>query len=119
MADHPKLTFSTLTGAPTSGLTVLGDALLADGQQDQAIAAYGSALELVPGDAHAASKKAALHIKRGQLAEVKRLESSISDSARFGAVSALVRLAGNDGALLPSIGSMHGDAMSWVADVPV
>ena len=119
VADHPKLTFATLAGAPTSALTVLGDALVANGQVEQGIAAYGNALELVPRDGHAAAKKATLHIKQGQLGEVRKLEAALANTEWFGAVSALARLAGNDGAMLPSVDSMRGSSMRFIATVAV
>lgn len=86
-----------------STMSILGDALLASGREDAAVAAYRAALDADCKEDYAAGRLAHLLLARGEVDEATKLEKVIGDNPRFVDVRTLLSLASTTPAALPSV----------------
>jgi tetratricopeptide (TPR) repeat protein len=100
----PEFTFrSMIKNKPLSALTVLGEALLANGLTEQATAAFRRALALQPGDTQAAARLCLLLVEEGKTDEASKALGQVEpNSGLFTVLNSAVSLASNDPSLLPS-----------------
>jgi tetratricopeptide (TPR) repeat protein len=110
----PDFTFSSLIkNKPLSALTVLGEALLANGSPEDAALTFRRALTLQAADSQAAARLSLLLLDQGNPAEAKKLVQQVEPtSGLFSVINSMLSLADNDPELLPVV------RRAKVADIP-
>jgi tetratricopeptide (TPR) repeat protein len=108
--------FSDITGRPRSAQAVLGDACRDNGDTGGAKKAYGRALELEPGDAHAAAQLTRILLSENAVesaADLAERHLHGQDLAAFRATKALLA---NDPLQLPALSGLVMDQSLSMAD---
>jgi len=105
-AQQPKFMIQELmSNERISAMTILGEALLANGRINDAVAAYKSAREISDKDSYAAGRLAQVLVATGNASEAIKLAGQFSANPRscFRDLNAIMPLGQRNAALLPAI----------------
>ncbi len=98
---------SLMLNHPMSSYTVLGNALIANGHEDGARAAFHRALTIEPGDTFSSGNLGALLLKEGRIEEAASILNNVDPGCGvFAPIAAAARLAVNDPGTLPAVKGM-------------
>ena len=107
LADaSPRFVFNDISGRGRSVFTVQGDALRANCDFEGAEAAYRKALDILPGDEHAAGHLAILLMDKPRVDEAMILLQSLVADDRYKELQATINLLDNAPLRLPAIQSI-------------
>lgn len=113
----PGYRFKDISGRPLSGLTILGDALRANGDIDAAQQAYAEALKLVPEDTHSAGQLARIYIAHDEFEKAVSLGNRFLDDDETAALQSTTRLLANDPNRLPALAGLVHNFSAKLSDV--
>jgi tetratricopeptide (TPR) repeat protein len=101
-ASEPGFQIKALaTEERVSALTILGDALVANGRLKDASEAYQAARKISSKDSYAAGRLAEIHLANGEPKLAVELRRDFSNNPRFSSLNSLLAMESTSAALLP------------------